>query len=52
LSIPKTLSGEKLVDAVVTVLAKNDKVILACLYGAIVREGQGNDIDQTVRQLS
>jgi len=48
LSIPKTLSGEQLVDAVVKVLAKDDRVIFAYLYGSIVSEGKGNDIDIAV----
>jgi predicted nucleotidyltransferase len=52
LSIPKTLSGEQLVDVVIKVLAKDDRVIFAYLYGSIVSEGKGNDIDIAVFPVS
>ena len=37
-----------MVDAVITVLAKDDRVIFAYLYGSMVCEGKGNDIDLAV----
>ena len=48
MSTPKTLSSEQMVDALVKVLAKDDRVIFAYLYGSMVREGKGNDIDIAV----
>ena len=48
LSTSKTLSSEQVVDAVVRVLAKDDRVIFAYLYGSMVCEGKGNDIDIAV----
>ena len=45
---PITESREQLIDAVVKVLAKDDRVIFAYLYGSMVREGKGNDIDLAV----
>ena len=37
-----------MIDAVVKVLAKCDRVIFAYLCGSIVCEGKGNDIDVAV----
>ena len=48
LSTPKTLYSEQVVDAIVKVLAKDDRVIFAYLYGSMVCEGTGNDIDLAV----
>jgi len=48
LSTPITLSSEQLIDAIVRVLAKEDRVIFAYLYGSVVCEGTGNDIDIAV----
>ena len=45
---PKTQSREQIVDAVIRVLAKDDRVIFAYLYGSMVCEGKGNDIDVAV----
>ena len=45
---PMTLSREQIIDAVIKVLAKDDRVIFAYLYGSIVSEGKGNDIDIAV----
>jgi predicted nucleotidyltransferase len=37
-----------MVDAIVRVLAKDDRVLFAYLYGTMLSEGQGNDIDIAV----
>jgi predicted nucleotidyltransferase len=37
-----------MVDAVVKVLAEDDRVIFAYLYGSMACEGTGNDIDVAV----
>ena len=37
-----------MVDAIVKVLANDDRVIFAYLYGSMVCEGTGNDIDLAV----
>ena len=38
---PITQSREQLIDDVIKVLAKDDRVIFAYLYGSIVSEGKG-----------
>ena len=48
MSTPKTLSSEQMVDAVIQVLGRDDRVIFAYLYGTMLSEGQGNDIDIAV----
>jgi len=45
---PKTLYSKQVVDAIVKVLANDDRVIFAYLYGSMVCEGTGNDIDLAV----
>ena len=37
-----------LIDAVVKVLSKNNRILFAYLYGSTVSEGKGNDIDLAV----
>jgi predicted nucleotidyltransferase len=48
LSTPKTPYSEQVADAVVKVLANDDRVVFAYLYGSMVCEGTGNDIDLAV----
>ena len=48
LSTSKTLSSEQVVDAIVRVLANDDRVVFAYLYGSMVSEGKGNDVDLAV----
>lgn len=48
MSTPRTLSNEQMVDALVKLLARDDRVIFAYLYGSMAREGKGNDIDVAV----
>ncbi len=45
---PITQSREQLIDDVIRVLAEDDRVIFFFLYGSMVCEGQGNDIDVAV----
>jgi uncharacterized protein len=40
--------SDQIIDAVTKVLAKDDRVIFAYLYGSIVYDGKGNDIDIAV----
>lgn len=48
MSTPIFRKGEKLIDAVIQVLGRDDRVIFAYLYGTMLSEGQGNDIDIAV----
>ena len=48
MSTPIIPSSIPIVDAVTKVLAKDDRVIFAYLYGSMVCEGAGNDIDVAV----
>ena len=45
---PITESREQLIDAVIKVLTRDDRVIFACLYGSVVCEGKEKDIDIAV----
>ena len=45
---PITQSREKLIDDVIKVLTRDDRVIFAYPYGSMVCEGTGNDIDLAV----
>ena len=45
---PITQSREQLIDDVIKVLTRDDRVIFAYLYGSMVCEGKGNDIDLAV----
>ena len=45
---PITQSREQLIDDVIRVLAEDDRVIFAYLYGSMACEGKGNDIDVAV----
>ena len=44
LSTPKTLYSEQVVDAIVKVLANDDRVIFAYLYGSMACESKWKDI--------
>ena len=48
MSTPKTQSRKQIIDAVIRVLTKDDRVVFAYLYGSMVSEGKGNDIDVAV----
>ncbi len=48
MSTPKTQSREQIVDSIIKVFAKDDRVVFAYLYGSMVCEGKGNDIDLAV----
>ena len=52
MSTPITPSNKRLVDAVIRILAKEDRVIFAYLYGSMVAMGQGNDVDIAIFQES
>ena len=43
-----TQSREQLIDDVIRVLTRDDRVIFAYLYGSMVSEGKGNDVDVAV----
>jgi predicted nucleotidyltransferase len=43
-----TLSPEQLIRAVTKVLTQDDNLIFAYLYGSMVSEGKGNDVDIAV----
>ena len=45
---PITQSREQLIDDVIKVLTRDDRVIFAYLYGSMVRGGEGNDVDLAV----
>jgi predicted nucleotidyltransferase len=44
----KIPSNEKLTKKIVKVLSRDDRVVFAYLYGSVVSEGKGNDIDIAV----
>ena len=46
------MSREQIKDAVVKILANDDRVVFAYLYGSIISDGNGNDIDVAVFQKS
>jgi len=48
MSTPTTISSEQVVDAIVRVLAKDERVVFAYLYGSMACEGKGKDIDIAV----
>jgi uncharacterized protein len=46
---PKPIIADKqLINAVIEVLEKDERVVFAYLYGSLISEGQGNDIDVAV----
>jgi uncharacterized protein len=46
---PKPLIANKqLIDVIVEVLGKDERVVFAYLYGSLISEGQGNDVDIAV----
>ena len=49
---PITPSRKQLVDAAIRVLANDDRVIFAYLYGSMVSKGEGNDVDIAIFQKS
>ena len=43
--MPLSMKNKQIIDSITRVLEKDDRVIFAYLYGSMISEGQGNDID-------